>query len=144
MVNLETIAKYEDREDFIRLYFVSGDVDEVTKTTWESALVASGSNAFKYEDGSKTKAVTGDGYDRLDTSDVEDITNLSDGDMVPENALSSPVENAMVEGADAIYDEDDGDITAEDVLRVVQNMGLKDVDANQIMTIASVLRASKD
>lgn len=145
MVNLELIVKYEDLSDFTRLYFVSGDVDEVTKSSWESALVASGSNAYKYDTSAPRPGPAPKGsYDVLDNTDVEDVTNLSDGDMVPENALSAPMDNARVEGEVAFYDEDEGEpVTAEEVLGVVNRMGLKDVDANQILTIARVLRASK-
>lgn len=140
--------KIEDHNDFIRIYLPSGDIDEVTSKSWESALVASGSNAYQYKVEDRPKATdnkvypVGAGYDVLDSNDVEDVTNLSDGSMVPEVALSAPVDNAVVEGAEAVYDEAT-DLDPKDVLSVIRGLGLEDVTPLQIANIAAVMKATK-
>lgn len=125
------------------MYLPTGDIEEVTRKSWESALIHSGSNAYTYQQVDQPAPVSPTStYDGLDTTDVEDVTNLSDGNLVPENALSGPVDNAVVEGSDAVYDEET-DIDPKDVLTVIRELGLKDVSASQVADIVSVMRAVK-
>lgn len=84
-------------DNFYRLYLVSGDVEEVDFESFQSALVASGSNFFRFQ-ASAEKAQ--DGYDSLDDADVEDVTNLSEGYLVGPDELFDPVDNAHVEGSE--------------------------------------------
>ena len=51
----------------------SGQTFEATRASYESALVASGSDVFEF----KGKEATVNDYDALDTTDVEDVTDLS-------------------------------------------------------------------
>lgn len=141
-MNLESIVKIENHPTFVRLYLPSGDIEEVTKSSWESAVIASGSNTYSFTGEDSSKSVPD--YDNLDTSDVEDVTNLSDGQMVPEIALSEPQDNAVIEGSDATYTEDEDKVQPEEVYRVIKSLGLTDFKDDQIIAIANVLHAYKN
>ena len=123
----------------VYITMTSGQTFEVTRTSYESALVASGSDVFEF----KGKEATVNDYDALDTTDVEDVTDLSDGTLVREGNLEEPRENAQVEGSDASF-EDSDDIDPKDVVRVIQELGLDSVSATDIANIAAVMRATKN
>lgn len=115
LLNLELVTKIEEFDEFVRLYLTSGDIEEVDKGTFISALTTSNSGYFTYEQKPTT------GFDGLDNDDIEDVTNLSDGNLVPDSALNDAKPNAVVEGADVIWEDDDGsEITPEEVAHVVR------------------------
>ncbi|QQK87917.1 hypothetical protein pSalSNUABM01_048 [Salmonella phage pSal-SNUABM-01] len=130
-------------EDFVRLYLVSGDIEEVTNRSFQSALTASGSEVYEFKGPQERDPVANTTeFERLDGSDIEDVTNLSDGTLVQEAALAEPHDNAQVEGAEAVYDEDD-EVSPLDVFRVIQELGLEQVSEEDIANIALVMRATK-
>lgn len=138
-VNMETLESVEFKvQGRASLTLVSGKVLEVTRSSYESALIASGSNCFEFKGGDVPKT----DYDALDNSDVEDITDLSDGTLVREGNLEEPRENAQVEGSVAVDEGDD--IDPKDVVKVIQELGLDSVSPADIANIAAVMRATKN
>lgn len=143
-LNLALITKMErPSEDFVRLYLVSGDIEEVTNRSFQSALTASGSEVYEFKGVQERDPIANTTeFERLDGSDIEDVTNLSDGTLVQEAALAEPHDNAQVEGAEAVYDEDD-EVSPLEVFRVIQELGLEQVSEEDIANIALVMRATK-
>lgn len=130
-------------EDFVRLYLVSGDIEEVTNRSFQSALTASGSEVYEFKGAQERDPIANTTeFERLDGSDIEDVTNLSDGNMVQEAALADPHDNAQVEGSEAVY-EDEDEVSPEDVFRVIQELGLEKVSPGDIANIALVMKAAK-
>lgn len=131
-------------EDFVRVYLVSGDIEEVTNRSFQSALTASGSEVYEFKGAQlKDPVANTTEFERLDGSDIEDVTDLSDGNMVPDTNLSEPVDNAIVEGSVAVY-EDNDEVSPLEVFRVIQELGLEDVSERDISNIALVMRAAKN
>ena len=131
-------------KDYVRLYLVSGDIEEVTERSFQSAMTASGSEVYEFKGAQERDPVANTTeFDRLDGSDIEDVTGLSDGNLVQEAALAEPRDNAQVEGAEAVYDGDGDELDPKEVLRVIQELGLEDVTPLQIANIALVMKATK-
>ena len=109
MVNLSLITKIEEFDEFFRIYLVSGDVEEIEHDSFMSALNASESGYFKYQVQAKelNTAMMG-----VTDDDIEDMTNLSTEEVVPNSVLSDGnVGNAYAEGSSAV-----------DVRDVINNM----------------------
>lgn len=109
MVNLSLITKIEEFDEFFRIYLVSGDVEEIEHDSFMSALNASETGYFKYQVQAKevNTAMMG-----VSDDDIEDMTNLSSVEVVPESALSDGnTGNAYAEGSSAV-----------DVRDVINNM----------------------
>lgn len=120
-LNLELIVKMEEHSnsDFVRLYLASGDIEDVAMKELNSAMAASGSGFYRFEGNPKAKA----GFEALDDSDIEDVTDLSDGNMVDEVDLApANTNNAQAEGSTVVDDEDGKPITAEEVAYVIQKL----------------------
>lgn len=130
-------------EDVVRLFLVSGDIEEVTSRTFQSAMTASGGGVFAFTGPQPVdQSQSGTDFDRLDGSDIEDVTDLSDGDLVREGNLSDPVDNAQIEGGD--LDETD-EVAPEDVLNVLRDLGVLDTASNQdIANVALILRSVRN
>ena len=138
-VNMEKVEAVSFAQDStVYITMTSGQTLETTRASYESALVASGSDVFEF----KGKEATVNDYDALDTTDVEDVTDLSDGTLVREGNLEEPRENAQVEGSIAVDEADD--IDPKDVVKVIQELGLDSVSATDIANIAAVMRATKN
>lgn len=115
MVNLELLTKVEEYDEFVRIYMTSGDVEEIDVKTFRSAIIASGTQYMKYE---KQPEVVND-FNALDNSDIEDVTDLSDGNLVAEEALAPANQNnAVVEGSD-VTDEEDA-VSPEEIAYVLR------------------------
>ncbi|QQG33660.1 hypothetical protein PQC34_gp074 [Cronobacter phage A24] len=109
MVNLSLITKIEEFDEFFRIYLVSGDIEEIEHDSFMSALNASETGYFKYQVQAKevNTAMMG-----ISDDDIEDMTNLSSVEVVPESALSDGnTGNAYAEGSSAV-----------DVRDVINNM----------------------
>ncbi|UIW10566.1 hypothetical protein PQC38_gp090 [Aeromonas phage BUCT695] len=91
MINLDNVCKVEECENFVRLYLVSGDIEEVEIKTFFSAVNSSGTQYMKVTQSPKEE------FDSLDQSDIEDVTDLSDGTMVDDSDLAPAVENSVAE-----------------------------------------------
>lgn len=103
MVNLDQICKVEEFDEFFRLYLVSGDVEEVDRRSFTSAIKSSGAQYMAFAD----EDVTPTGFDAVSDDDIEDVSDLSDGHMVDEAHLAEPTAgNAVVEGSDVIDPRD--------------------------------------
>lgn len=95
MVNLDQIVKAEDKGDYYRIYFASGDVEEVETTSLLNAIQLDEGGVYKF----KSEEVD---FSEVSDDDVEDMTDLSDGNMVGEADLATPSQcNAQVEGSTA-------------------------------------------
>lgn len=117
MVNLDQICKVEVMGDYYRLYLVSGDVEEVDKKTFMSAIQSSGSQFMTYTEEPEVAS-----FDNIDNDDVEDITDLSDGTLVADEDLAEPIRNnATVEGSEEVG------ITAEEIAHVIRILKTQNV-----------------
>lgn len=144
-LNLETVQKFDPKDGYIRLYLTSGDIEEVTTKSWESSVIASGSEVFEFKGARPREDMPGrkTEFERLDGSDVEDVTNLSDGNLVPESALSDPRDNAVVEGSQVDESEFEDDISAQEVIDVINRLHIKNPTEEQIASVVMILRAAK-
>lgn len=110
MVNLNQITKIEEFDEFYRIYLVSGDVEEIEHDSFMSALNASKAGYFKYKVTQEIPVDTA--MMGVTDDDIEDMTNLSPTEIVPNSALSEgDMGNAYSEGSDVV-----------DVRDVIRNM----------------------
>lgn len=116
MVNLSLITKIEEFDEFFRIYLVSGDIEEIEHDSFMSALNASESGYFKYQVQAKELDTAMKG---ISDDDIEDMTNLSNEEVVPNSELSDgSVGNAYSEGSSAV-----------DVRDVINNMSKEELIA---------------
>lgn len=96
MVNLDQIVKLEEFDEFVRIYLTSGDIEEVEKGSFFSAIQTSGSEYYKHKDEvSEETSLTG-----VSDDDVTDLTGLYDEEIVPNEALSDAnINNRQLEGS---------------------------------------------
>lgn len=118
MVNLDQICKVEVMGDYYRLYLVSGDVEEVDKKTFMSAIQSSGAQFMTFSEEPQTAT-----FDNIDNDDVEDVTGLSSGDLVPESDLAAPASNSWAEGSDVVDPRDVlANMSKDQLLRVLATL----------------------
>lgn len=120
MVNLDQICKVEVYGDFYRLYLVSGDVEEVDRKTFMSAVQTSGAQFMTFDEQPGPSVP----FDELSSDDVEDVSDLSDGNLVDEAMLGVPTSsNACVEGASVIDPRDVlSSMSKEQLLKVLATL----------------------
>lgn len=104
MVNLHQISKIEEYDEFFRIYLVSGDVEEVSRSSLLSALNADGSGYLRYSESVEGEEVpVNSAMAGVTDDDIEDMTGLSSEEIVAEADLSEgKVGNAYPEGSDVV------------------------------------------
>lgn len=104
MVNLSLITKIEEYDEFFRIYLVSGDIEEIERDSFMSALSVSETGYLKYKVESKPQNTAMDG---VSDDDIEDMTGLSSEEIVAESDLSEgSMGNAYPEGSSAVSMKD--------------------------------------